>query len=145
MRFSWSTPWKMRWTKMPACGSGWGPAPGRDELLDLGDGDPTGHGHRRVEVLGGGLEDEVAGGVALPRLHDGEVGRKGRLEDVRLAVEFADLLALGHFGSVSGRREEGRDARATRPAALASDPCGIRSTSSSPDSIWRSNSSFSPT
>ena len=41
---------------------------------------------------------------------------------MRLAVEFADLLALGDFRSVAGRREEGRDARATRPAALGERP-----------------------
>ena len=38
---------------------------GFDELLDLGDADPAGHGGERVEVAGRLVEDQVAVPVAL--------------------------------------------------------------------------------
>jgi hypothetical protein len=44
--------------------------PHLDELLDLGDADLAAGGDHRVEVPRGLAEDEVAGLVALPRLHD---------------------------------------------------------------------------
>ena len=48
---------------------------GLDELLDLGDGDPAGHGAERVEVAGRLVEDEVAVAVAPRGAHEAEVGR----------------------------------------------------------------------
>jgi hypothetical protein len=43
-------------------------------VLDLGDRDPAGHGGERVEVAGGGVEDEVAVAVAFPGADEGVVG-----------------------------------------------------------------------
>ncbi|MCB5293091.1 hypothetical protein BJQ90_02536 [Arthrobacter sp. SO3] len=98
------------------------------EFLDLGDGDLPGHGAERVEVHRGGVEDEVAVAVALPGVHQSEVGGQRLLKDVVGAVEAAHLLrrgsdrdvaagvvllrqaAVGHLGTDAGRRVEGGDA-----------------------------------
>ena len=99
------------------------------EFLDLGDGDLPGHGAERVEVHRGGVEDEVAVAVALPGVHEAEIGGQRLLEDIVGAVEAADLLrrggdrdvavgvvllrqaAVGHLGADAGRRVERRDPR----------------------------------
>ena len=47
---------------------------GGHEVLDLGDGDLRGGGHHRIKVAGGLAVDQVAGGIAHPGMHDGEVG-----------------------------------------------------------------------
>jgi hypothetical protein len=67
---------------------------GLDELLDLGDGHPSGHRRERVEVAGRLVEHEVAVAVALPRPHQAEVGDDRALED-ELLVLAVDLEGLG--------------------------------------------------
>src|SRR5690606_12558301 len=67
-----------------------------DQLLDLGHRHLAGRGHHRIEVPGGLSIDEVALGIALPGLDDGQVGGEAALHYVELPVELADLLALGH-------------------------------------------------
>ena len=90
----------------------------RDELLDLGHGDLAGGGHHRIEVPRGLPVDQVALGVALPGLDDGEVGGQAALHHIEFAVELAHLLALGHQGADAGLGEEGGDAGAAGPDAL---------------------------
>src|SRR5688500_6298812 len=90
----------------------------RDDLLDLGDADPAGRGHRLVEVAGGLAEDEVAGLVGLPAFDDRQIGADAALQYVGLAVELLMLLALGDNGSDAGLRIETGDAGAAGAAAL---------------------------
>src|SRR3954451_22584163 len=68
---------------------------GLDEVLDLGDGDAGRGRHDWVEVARRLAVDEVALGIALPGMDDGEVGEDAAFHDVALAVELALLLALG--------------------------------------------------
>lgn len=69
--------------------------PRLDQLFHLGDGDPAGHRHERVEVPGGLVEDQVPVPVALRSPHEGEVGGDAVFEDVVTAAEGADLLGGG--------------------------------------------------
>ena len=74
--------------------------------------------HHRVEVARGLAVDEVAGGVALPGLDDGEVGEQAALHHVFLAVELLHFLALGDQRADAGLGVEGRDAGAAGADAL---------------------------
>ena len=56
--------------------------------------------------------------VALPGLHQAEVRAEPVLHHIHLAAELARLLAFRHLGTITGGREEGRDARAARAAAF---------------------------
>ncbi len=69
--------------------------------------------------------DEVARGVALPRLHQGEVGEQAALHDVFIAVELAYFLALGDHRADAGLGEEGRDAGAAGADALGQGPLRV--------------------
>ena len=89
-----------------------------DELLDFGHADLAASGDHRVEVPRGFSKNEVAGFVALPRLHERDLGRDARFEHVFLAVENFRLLALGQFGAEAGARVKPRDARAARAQPL---------------------------
>ncbi len=93
IRFSGLGTCTTRCTKMPGvCTVGGVDLSGLDELLDLGDRDPAGRGTVRVEVGGGLPVDEVAVPVALPGVHQREVGADGPLENVGDTVELAGLL-----------------------------------------------------
>src|SRR5262245_7348275 len=91
---------------------------GFDELLHLGNRDAAGRRHDRVEVSRGSPIREIAHPIALPRAHESEVGAKGRLEHVMLAVDQARLLALGDNRSVGRRREKSADSGAAGANAL---------------------------
>jgi len=80
-------------------------------VLDFRDRHDPGGGHHRVEVARGSTIDEIPGAVTFPGADEREVGADRRLEDVRLAVDDARLLALGDNRSIRGRREEAADAR----------------------------------
>ena len=82
------------------------------DLLHLHDADLAAHRGGRVEVARCLAEDQVAGRVRLPRLHDGQVRHDPALEDVGLPVELLVLLALGHDRADARLRVEARDARA---------------------------------
>src|SRR5690606_1116433 len=60
-----------------------------DQMLNLGDSDLAGSGDHRIEVPRGLPIDEIALGIALPRVHDRQVGDDAAFHDVSLAVEFA--------------------------------------------------------
>ena len=90
----------------------------RHQLLDLGDADLGRRRHHRIEVPRRLAIDEVARGVALPRLHQREVADQAALHDVFMAVEDLGLLALGDLGADAGLGVEGGDARAAGAAAL---------------------------
>ena len=94
---------------------------GLDELLDLDDGRPAGHRHRRIEVARGAAKDQVAAVVGLPGLDEREVGHQRALQHVGVAVELAQFLALGDDRADAGAREEGRDA-----GAAGAQPLGER-------------------
>ncbi|KND33255.1 hypothetical protein IQ64_40375, partial [Streptomyces stelliscabiei] len=103
---------------------------GFDELLDLGDGGPFGHGREGVEVGGAVVEDEVTVAVTAGGPYEGKVGGDGLLQDVRPAAELPCLLgrggdgdaavgavapgqsAVGDLGADPGRGVEGGDAGA---------------------------------
>src|SRR5699024_9425787 len=92
-----------------------------DELFDLRDGRLRGHRSGRIEVAGGGVEDEVAGTVALRGADQREVRWEGFLEyvvvlfaerrqrlrlllrgllhDVAAAVVLPGDPAVGHLGA----------------------------------------------
>ena len=109
---------------------------GFDELLDLGDRDPAGHGAQRVEVARRRVVDEVAVPVAAGRADEREVGDDPVLQHVVPAAELADLLrrrgdrdravgvvaprqpTVGDQGADAGRGVERRDARAAGPQPL---------------------------
>src|SRR5690606_13517456 len=90
----------------------------RHDLFHLGDADPRGGRHRRVEVARGLAEDEVARLVRLPALDDGEVGENAPLKDIGLPVELLVLLAIGDDRADAGPRVEAGDAGAAGAAAL---------------------------
>src|SRR6266851_41512 len=91
---------------------------GLDQVLDLGDGDARRRRHDRIEITRRLAIDEVALGVALPGVDDGEIAEEAALHDVALAVEFALLLALGDEGPDPRLGEEGGDTRAAGADAL---------------------------
>src|ERR1700746_1945909 len=64
---------------------------GVDEVFDLGDGDPPGCRHHRIEVSRRLAVDEIAFAVAFPGVDDGEVGDEAAFHDIALAVELAGL------------------------------------------------------
>src|ERR1051325_3118719 len=74
--------------------------------------------HHRVEIARGLSIDEVALGIALPGVHDRQIGDDAALHDVALAVEFALFLALGDVGAGAGAREESGNAGAAGADAL---------------------------
>ena len=119
MRFSPAGTWTIRWTKMPGVMMCVGiEFAGFDEMFDLGDGHLGGGRHVRIEVARRLAIDEIAFGVALPGVDDGDVGEEAVLHHVWLAVEIADFLALGDDGADAGAGEEGRDAGAAGANAL---------------------------
>lgn len=65
-----------------------------DQFLDLGHGHLARGRHHRIEVPGGHPIDQIALGIALPGLHDRQIGDKPPLHDVLLAIELADFLAV---------------------------------------------------
>ena len=71
-----------------------------------------------IKIARGLAVDEVALGIALPGMHEREVGDEAGLHDVALAVEGALFLALGDVGADAGLGEEGRNAGAARAHAL---------------------------
>lgn len=62
------------------------------ELFDLGDADPPGHRHERVEVHRGLGEHQIAFCVAAQGVHERVARGDGFLEPVPRATEFTDLL-----------------------------------------------------
>src|SRR5579863_4831990 len=82
---------------------------GRHQMLDLCDRYLRGGCHHRVKVTRGLAVNEVAGGIALPGVNDGEVGEQAALHDVFLAVENLFFLALGNQRADAGLCVEGRD------------------------------------
>ena len=90
-----------------------------DDVVDLGDRDVRGAGHGGVEGAAGAVVDEVAAAVGLVGANDGEVGVEGGFEDVRNAVEVADLFAVGGDGADADGGVERGD-----PSAGAADAFG---------------------
>ena len=126
MRFSASGTWMMRLTKMPGVTMWSGSmSPGWTRCSTSATRDLAGGRHHRVEVARGLAVDEVAFGVALPGMHDGQIGDQAGLHHVLLAVELADFLALGDQGADAGLGEEGGDAGAAGAAALGERALGI--------------------
>src|SRR5579863_5053379 len=94
---------------------------GLDQMLDLGDGDLAGGRHDRIEVPRGLAIDEIALGVALPRVDDRQIRDEPAFHHIVLAIEFARVLALADRRAVTGLRVErgnagtaGADALGTR-------------------------------
>ncbi len=92
-----------------------------NKMLDLGDRGLRGGGHHRVEVARGLAIDQVAGGVALPGMHNGKVREQSAFHQIFLAVEFLHFLAFGDQGADAGLGVEGRNA-----GAAGADPFGQR-------------------
>jgi len=121
-----------------------------DQLLDLGDRDPTTHRRQRAEVACGPSIDEVAVAVALPGADQAEVTDDRPLQDVVAAVERPGLLLGRGHDDIGVRvvlpRRPTVGHLDTHPVAVkkagipdppdrsrsASVPYGVSSTSSSP-------------
>src|SRR4029453_14115942 len=88
------------------------------DLLHFGDADLARGGGRLVEVARGLAEHEVAALVGLPALDDRKVRADAAFEDVILAVEILDFLALGDLGADAGLGVEARNSRAAGPHPL---------------------------
>ena len=91
---------------------------GRQQMFNFGHRHLGRSGHHRIEVPRGLPIDEIAGGIALPRMHDREIGKQAALHQIFLAVEFAHLLALGHERADACLGEEGRDSGTAGADAL---------------------------
>src|ERR1700730_14153446 len=87
-------------------------------MLDLGDGDPCGGRHHRVEIASRLAIDKIAFAVGLPGVNDCKVGDEPALHDVSLSIEIARLLAFGYQGPHAGLGEERRNPGTTRPNPL---------------------------
>src|SRR5690606_31194550 len=85
-----------------------------DDLVDLGDRGRRRRGHDRPEVAGSLAEDQIAPAVGLERADEREIRTDRILEQVGLALDLADLLALGELRADGGGRVEGADAGAGR-------------------------------
>src|SRR5579884_3807593 len=88
------------------------------QMLDFRDRELGGGRHDRVEIAGRLPVDEIALGVALPGVDNGDVGEKAALHQVSLAVELARLLALGDDRADAGPGEKGGNAGAAGADAL---------------------------
>ncbi len=91
---------------------------GRDEMLDFGDRHLGGGCHHRIKVARGLAVNEVAGSVALPGVHNREIGNKTGFHDVLLAVELAHFLAFRNQSADAGLGIERGNARAAGADAL---------------------------
>ena len=91
---------------------------GRHQMLDFGDGDLGRGRHHRIEIARGLAIDEIACGIALPGVDDGEIGEQPALHHIFLAVEFLHFLAFGDQRADAGLGVEGRNAGAAGADAL---------------------------
>jgi hypothetical protein len=89
-----------------------------DEVFDLGDRHLAGGGHHRIEVSRGLAVDEIALGIALPGVDDRHISHQAPLHNIILAVEAANLLAVGDDGADTRLGEESGYAGAAGPDAL---------------------------
>src|SRR5690606_37145287 len=93
-------------------------APDGNNLFDLCDADLRRGRHRLVEVAHGLAEDEVPALVCFPALDDRKVCKDAAFEDIVLAVERADFLALGDRSADAGSGVKSRNTRAASAAAF---------------------------
>src|SRR5678816_1566888 len=91
-------------------------------LLYLGDADLAAGRGRLIEIAGGLAEHEVAAFVRLPALDNAEIGADAAFEDIVLAIEILDLLALGDLGADAGLGVEAGNSRAAGPHSLGKRP-----------------------
>ena len=73
-----------------------------DDLVDFDNGDARAFGKARIEVLRAAAEFAVAKAVGTIGGHEGVVDTNCRFKEEGLAVEEADLFALGDRGADSG-------------------------------------------
>ncbi len=97
----------------------------RHDLFDLDDTDLAAHGGGRVEVARGLAEHQVTRRIGLPGLDDGQIGDDAAFQNIGLAVELFQLLALGNHGAHAGLGVEPGDARAARAHALGQRALGV--------------------
>src|SRR3546814_661151 len=83
---------------------------GVDDFLDLDNGDLARHGHIGIEITRRLAKHQITAAVGLVGLDQRDVRNNGTIHDVFLAVELADLFAVGNNGTNAGKREEGRNA-----------------------------------
>src|SRR5256885_5117417 len=95
-----------------------------DHLFHFHDADLAGRGGGRVEVARRQAELQVAALVGPVGLDQGDIGHERALHHIGLAVEFAQLLALGHHGAHAGLGEEGGNAGATGTQLLGQRALG---------------------
>src|SRR5881398_1103005 len=86
-----------------------------DDLVDLGDHDPSRSGHVGVEVACRLVVYEVAERVSRTRANERDVGLERVLEEVGDAVDVVDLAAPGQLRADAGADVERPDARPAGP------------------------------
>src|ERR1700689_5263521 len=78
-----------------------------DQMLNLGHRELSCGRHHRIEMSGGLPVDKIALRIALPGMHQRDVGDEPGLHHVRLVVEVADFLALRDDRAHARAGEEG--------------------------------------
>ena len=94
------------------------------QVLDLGDRDLAGGRHHGVKIARGLAKDEIALGIALPCMDQGDIGNHAGFHDIGLAIEDALFLTFGDHGAHAGFGEEGGDAGAAGADALGQRALG---------------------
>src|SRR5208283_593192 len=92
--------------------------PGFDEMLDLRHGDLAGCRHHRIEVARRLAINEIAFGIALIGVNNGDIGDKSAFHDIGRAVEFAQFLPLGNECTDTSLCEKRRNTGPACPNSL---------------------------
>ena len=83
---------------------------GFNKMLDLRHCDLAGCRHHRIEVARRFAIDEIAFGIALIGVNNGDIGDKSAFHDIGRAVEFAQFLPLGNECADASLCEKRRNA-----------------------------------
>ena len=94
------------------------------DLLHFGDGHFPGGGHVGIEIARGLAENEIAGCIGFPGLHDRKVRPQPGLAQIQFALEFLHRLAFGHNCAHAGPGIERRNTRPSSPDAFGQ--CALR-------------------
>src|ERR1035438_7990004 len=93
-----------------------------NQMFDFGDRNFRRSRHHGIEVACGFAIDEISPCVALPGLHEGEVGFERAFHDVGATIKLSRLFSFRDHGSNASRSEKG-----WYPRASSANPFGERS------------------
>ena len=89
-----------------------------NQFLNLGNCDLSASSHKRVEVARRLAIDEIAFGITLIGVNDGDIGDKSAFHDIGRAVEFAQFLPLGNECTDTSLCEKRRNTGPASPDSL---------------------------